>query len=48
MSSVLHVEDLAKHYGGTPVFANVQFTVQPREFVAIVGDSGEGKSTLLN
>ena len=48
MSSVLHVEDLAKHYGGTPVFANVQFTVQPGEFVAIVGDSGVGKSTLLN
>ena len=48
MSSVLHVEDLAKHYGGTPVFANVQFTVQSGEFVAIVGDSGVGKSTLLN
>jgi len=48
MSSVLHVEALAKHYGGTPVFANVQFTVQPGEFVAIVGDSGVGKSTLLN
>jgi putative ABC transport system ATP-binding protein len=30
------------------VFANVQFTVQPGEFVAIVGDSGVGKSTLLN
>ncbi|ART52510.1 ABC transporter ATP-binding protein [Acidovorax carolinensis] len=48
MSSVLHVEALAKHYGGTPVFANVQFTVQSGEFVAIVGDSGVGKSTLLN
>ena len=48
MSSVLHVEDLAKHYGGTPVFAHVQFAVQPGEFVAIVGDSGVGKSTLLN
>ena len=48
MSSVLHVEALAKHYGGTPVFANVQFAVQPGEFVAIVGDSGVGKSTLLN
>ena len=48
MNSVLHVEALAKHYGGTPVFANVQFTVAPGEFVAIVGDSGVGKSTLLN
>ena len=48
MNSVLHVEDLAKHYGGTPVFAHVHFAVQPGEFVAIVGDSGVGKSTLLN
>ncbi|WP_088133008.1 ABC transporter ATP-binding protein, partial [Acidovorax sp. T1m] len=48
MSGPLRVEALAKHYGGTPVFANVQFTVQPGEFVAIVGDSGVGKSTLLN
>ncbi|EER57897.1 ABC transporter related protein [Acidovorax delafieldii 2AN] len=48
MGGALHVEALAKHYGGTPVFAQVQFTVQPGEFVAIVGDSGVGKSTLLN
>ena len=48
MSGTLQVEALAKHYGGTPVFAEVQFTVQPGEFVAIVGDSGVGKSTLLN
>ena len=48
MNSVLHVEALAKHYGGTPVFAQVHFAVQPGEFVAIVGDSGVGKSTLLN
>ena len=44
----LRVDGLGKHYGATPVFANVQFTVAPGEFVAIVGDSGVGKSTLLN
>ena len=44
----LHVQGLAKHYGSTPVFAGVDFAVQPGEFVAIVGDSGVGKSTLLN
>ena len=42
------VQNLGKHYGGTPVFAQVHFAVQPGEFVAIVGDSGVGKSTLLN
>ena len=46
--AVLHVTDLAKYYGDTPVFAHVSFTVQPGEFVAIVGDSGVGKSTVLN
>ncbi|MDD2713562.1 MAG: ABC transporter ATP-binding protein [Simplicispira sp.] len=46
--STLHATDLSKHYGTAPVFAQVSFAVQPGEFVAIVGDSGVGKSTLLN
>lgn len=47
-TQTLRVQGLAKHYGSTPVFAGVDFAVQPGEFVAIVGDSGVGKSTLLN
>ena len=46
--TLLRVQNLGKHYGSTPVFANVQFAVAPGEFVAVVGDSGVGKSTLLN
>ena len=48
MTARLRVEQLGKRYGDTPVFAGVDFAVEPGEFVAIVGDSGVGKSTLLN
>ncbi len=44
----LRIEGLGKRYGDSTVFANVSLQVQPGEFVAIVGESGVGKSTLLN
>ena len=46
--STLHATDLGKRYGNSAVFSNVTFSVAAGEFVAIVGDSGVGKSTLLN
>ncbi|APW37544.1 ABC transporter ATP-binding protein [Rhodoferax koreense] len=48
MPPTLALTGLAKHYGATPVFANVSLCVEAGEFVAIVGESGVGKSTLLN
>ena len=44
----LHTNNLAKYYGDSAVFKNVTLSVAPGEFVAIVGESGVGKSTLLN
>jgi len=44
----LRVHQLAKRYGNTPVFQGVNLEVSPGEFVAIVGESGVGKSSLLN
>ena len=44
----LVIDRLAKRYAESTVFANVSLEVAGGEFVAIVGESGVGKSTLLN
>ncbi len=52
MQKILTVENIEKYYGTnsqvTKVLNNVSLTINEGDFVAIMGPSGGGKSTLLN
>ena len=42
-------DDVSFHYqGGQPVLSHVSFTIEPGTKLALVGESGEGKTTLAN
>ena len=45
---LLLVRALGKHYGESQVFSNIDLRLAAGEFVAVLGESGVGKSTLLN
>jgi putative ABC transport system ATP-binding protein len=45
---MLNLDDLHKSFGDVPVFSAVSLGLRGGEFVALLGESGVGKSTLLN
>lgn len=45
--SFASVEQLEKTFGETPVFSDINFTIERGEFITLLGPSGCGKSTLL-
>ena len=43
----LHIENLSKRFGSQTVLEQINFSMQSGEFLALVGSSGSGKSTIL-
>lgn len=44
----LKIENLSKWYGGTPIFRNVDLTLNKGVVAGVVGPNGAGKTTLLD
>ncbi len=46
-NDVLTVDGLSKSFPGKPLFSDLSFTIRRGEKVAIIGDNGTGKTTIL-
>jgi zinc transport system ATP-binding protein len=46
-SPVIEVNDLWFSFNGNPVLEDVNLTIHPRDFLAVIGPNGGGKTTLL-
>jgi cell division transport system ATP-binding protein len=44
---MIYFDQVSKRYNGCVALENVSFTIEPKEFVSVVGHSGAGKTTLL-
>ncbi len=47
MRSFVELEDVDFAYGATPVLERINLTVEPGDFLGIIGPNGSGKTTLL-
>ena len=46
--AILELNNVSKAYGGTPVLKDITLSIEPGQFVAMLGFSGTGKTTLVN
>ncbi|HDK7176104.1 TPA: ABC-F family ATP-binding cassette domain-containing protein [Clostridium botulinum] len=46
-NDILHLENLSKSYGDMTLFTNVEMDIKREEKIALIGDNGRGKTTLL-
>ena len=46
--SFLELRNVSKSFGGAPILKDVNLSIMEGEFVAIVGYSGQGKTTLMS
>ena len=46
--NILELKDVSQTFGSVKALQNINFSIQPGEWVAIMGSSGSGKTTLMN
>ena len=46
-ANLVHMEGICKYFGRVSALEIVDFSIQPRTIVGLVGDNGAGKSTLI-
>ena len=46
--SLLEVQNLSVRFGSAVIVDGVSFSVQPGDWLMLIGPNGEGKSTIVN